>query len=123
MKKVTSIILYLIILNSIVACTSLTSEAYQNAPQWDFDHQVQFIQTEVAVNYYQLEIIQNNKVKFQQLSALLLRKSYSICGRYGYKLTMIKGVESVDYKKASPNLIRSNLVATLECPLDIKKKN
>lgn len=113
----------MLIFNSIIACTSLTSEAYQNAPQWDFDHQVQFIQTELAVNRYQLEIIQNNKVKFQQLSALLLRKSYLICGRYDYTLTIIKGIESFDHKRASPNLIRSNLVATLACPLTIKQNN
>jgi len=89
---------------------------------WDFDHELQFKTTKFADNYYQLEVIANNKNGFQRLSAFLLRQSYSICGTYGYKLELITGVESFDYPRASPNLIRSNLTAKLECPSKVPKK-
>ena len=116
MKKMTQTLLCLLICNSFFACSSLTGKESLNGVQWDFDHQLQYIKTEVSKNNFQLEIIHNNRVGFQRLSALLLRKSYLICQKYGYKLTVVKGVESVDYKRASPNLIRSNLIAKLECP-------
>lgn len=115
-RKTRTVLFSVIIGSSLTACANLTGQESLNSPQWDFDHQVQFRQTELENNSFQLELIQNNKVDFKQLSALLLRRSYLICGSYGYKITVLKGVESVDYKRASPNLIRSNLVAKLECP-------
>ena len=84
---------------------------------WDFDHKVQFYKTKLDENHYRLEVVTSNKANFQRLSAFLLRKSYLICGGYGYTLTPIKGVESFDYKRASPHLIRANLVAKIECPI------
>jgi len=83
--------------------------------EWDFDHQLQFNKTQFDDTHYQLEVISHN-VNFYQMSAFLLRRSYLICGEYGYQLTIIKGVESFDQKRMMPNLITSNLVAKLECP-------
>jgi hypothetical protein len=85
--------------------------------QWDFDHQVQFKKTKFDDNNYQLEVIPNNKVSFERLSAFLLRRGYLICGTYGYKLELITGVESFDHFRASPNMIMPNLTAKLECPI------
>lgn len=84
---------------------------------WDFDHKLQFHKTKLDKNHYRLEVITSKKAKFSRLSAFLLRKSYLICGGYGFTLTPVKGIESVDYKRASPNLIRANLVANIECPI------
>lgn len=84
--------------------------------QWDFDHQLQFKQYKLAENLYQLEVVSNNKVSFDRLSAFLLRRGYIICGQYGYKFELLKGVESFDHLRASPNLILANLTAKLECP-------
>ncbi|WP_019029786.1 hypothetical protein [Colwellia piezophila] len=85
--------------------------------EWDFDHQLQFKRTQFDENHYQLEVISNQNINFERLSAFLLRRSYLICGQYGYKLELIKGVESFDFPLASPNLIMPNLTAKLECPL------
>lgn len=85
--------------------------------EWDFDHQVQFKKTKFDEHNYQLEIIPNNQVSFERLSAFLLRRGYLICGRYGYKLELITGVESFDHFRASPNMIMPNLKAKLECPI------
>ena len=89
--------------------------------EWDFDHKLQFYKTQFDNNHYQLEVISSNSDSFYRMSAFLLRNSYLICGQYGYTLTIVKGVESVDQKYAMPNLIKSNLVATLQCPLSIKQ--
>jgi hypothetical protein len=84
--------------------------------KWDFDHKLQYKKTKLSANIYQLEVVSSYKTKFERLSAFLLRRGYLICGQYGYKLEVIKGVESFDHLKASPNLIMSNLTAELECP-------
>ncbi len=83
---------------------------------WDFDHNVQYKKTKFDENTYQLEVISNSKVNFERLSVFLLRRSYLICGGYGYKLELIKGIESFDHFRASPNMIMPNLTAKIECP-------
>ena len=88
----------------------------QAQSEWDFDHKLQFKRTQFDEHNYQLEIIPNNKVSFERLSVFLLRRGYLICGRYGYKLELITGVESFDHFRASPNMIMPNLKAKLECP-------
>ncbi|MEI6893512.1 MAG: hypothetical protein V5789_02535 [Colwellia sp.] len=88
----------------------------QAKSEWDFDHELQFKKTQFDDNHYTLEVITRRNVSFERMSAFLLRRSYLICGGYGYQLTLIKGVESFDTKRASPNLIMANLTAKLECP-------
>ncbi len=85
--------------------------------QWDFDHHVHFKKIKYDEFNYQIEVIPNNKVSFERLSAFLLRRGYLICGSYGYKLELITGVESFDHFSASPNMITPNLKAKLECPV------
>jgi len=112
-----SVLLVLLIL-LLGSCAGPTQAVLGQAQtEWDFDHQLQFKRTQFDDNHYQIEIIPNNKVNFERLSAFLLRRGYLICGSYGYKLELIKGVESFDYPRASPNLILPNLIAKLECPI------
>jgi len=112
-----SVLLVLLIL-LLGSCAGPTQAVLGQAQtEWDFDHQLQFKRTQFDDNHYQIEIIPNNKVNFERLSAFLLRRGYLICGSYGYKLELIKGVESFDYPRASPNLILPNLTAKLECPI------
>jgi len=103
---------------SLVACTGSSQVLLgQTKTKWDFDHQVSFKRTQFDETYYQLEVTSNNKGNFERLSAFLLRQSYLICGQYGYKLELIKGVESFDFPRASPNLIMPNLTAKLQCAI------
>jgi hypothetical protein len=83
--------------------------------EWDFDHNIQFRHTQLSTNSYQLEIIPNNKGKFERLAAFLLRKSHIICGKYHYKIEIIRGVEGFDDKRAMPNYITPSLIAKIEC--------
>ncbi|PKG81497.1 hypothetical protein CXF85_18705 [Colwellia sp. 75C3] len=102
----------------LVACAAPSKGVLGQAKtEWDFDHQLQFKKTEFDENHYLLEVIPNNKVSFERLSAFLLRRGYLICGSYGYKLELITGVESFDYPRASPNFIMPNLTARLECAM------
>ena len=111
MNKRTSMILPFILGSSLIACAGLTNNKANSTVQWDFDHHVQFIQTKFKKNYYQLEIIPNNKVKFEQLAMFLLRKSYSLCGSYHYNIEMIQGIEDFDDKRVMPNYISPPLKA------------
>jgi len=99
------------------ACSVVNTQNLLNrsAAQWDFDHNVQFRQTKLAINHYQLEIIPNSKVKFERLASFLLRKSYNLCGHYHYKIEMIQGIEGFDDKRAMPNYIFPSLIAKIEC--------
>ena len=111
-----SLLLFIFILSSCAGPSQVVLGQAQS--EWDFDHQLQFKKTQFDDNHYQLEVIPNNKVSFERLSAFLLRRSYLICGMYGYKLELITGVESFDYPRASPNLIMPNLTAKLECAIN-----
>jgi len=117
-KSIFHRITFLLCVLLLSACAGPTQAVLGQAQsEWDFDHKLQFKRTQFDDNHYQLEVIPNNKVNFERLSAFLLRRSYLICGSYGYKLELIKGVESFDFPRASPNLIMPNLTAKLECPL------
>mgnify|MGYP006939814707 CR=1 FL=1 len=108
----------------ILVCCVLTSCANEpsvnpkltESSQWDFDHQLQYKQTRLSVSTYQLNVLSSNKVSFERQSAFLLRRAYIICGNYGYQLELLKGIESFDHQRASPNLILANLTAKLDCP-------
>lgn len=104
----------------IAGCATQSTDAPVGEAKsaWDFDHKVQYKKTKFDENTYQLEVIPNSKVNFERLSVFLLRRSYLICGGYGYKLELIKGIESFDHFRASPNMIMPNLTAKIECPRD-----
>jgi len=107
----------LILSLALTGCANFdTVKANNNgAAQWDFDHHVQFRQTQSANKHFQLEVIPNNKVSFERLATFLIRKSYSLCGSYHYKLEMIQGIESFDDKRAMPNYIFPSLIAKIDC--------
>lgn len=101
----------------LTSCANHYSQKARNsdAAQWDFDHDVQFIQTQLSHRLFQLEVIPNNKVSFERLSVFLIRKSYHLCKSYHYKLEMIQGIEGFDDKRAMPNYIFPSLIAKVEC--------
>jgi hypothetical protein len=116
MKKVSQLFLYSILFSTISGCTSLQkSIGSDRATLWDFDHNVQFKKTKLSDRHFTLEVIPNNKVGFEQLATFLLRKSYSLCGGYHYKIEMIQGIEGFDDKRAMPNYIFPSLIAKIEC--------
>lgn len=119
MPLVISAMLYL----TITSCANVGTKKIDNnsASQWDFDHNIQFIQSKLADKYYQLEIIPNAKVNFSRLATFMLRKSYSLCGGYHYKLEMMQGIEGFDDKRAMPNYIFPSLKAKVECKAKLNK--
>jgi len=120
MKKILISIILVVVAVLLSGCATQANETPlgQAKSEWDFDHHLQFKETKFDDNNYQLEIIPNNKVSFERLSAFLLRRGYQVCGTYGFKLELITGVESFDYPHASPNLIMPNLTAKLECAIE-----
>lgn len=116
MKKISQLLLSTILFSTISSCTSLQkSISSDSATLWDFDHNVQFKKTKLSDRHFALEVIPNNKVGFEQLATFLLRKSYSLCGGYHYKIEMIQGIEGFDDKRAMPNYIFPSLIAKIEC--------
>lgn len=116
MKK--SIRIFMLLAGTMVisACANLdNNKKAKSSTQWDFDHNVQFTQTTLSKNTYQLEIIARSKVKFETLSTFLLRKSYSLCQQYHYTLEIVQGIESFDDKRAMPNYIFPSLIAIVDC--------
>ena len=119
MKNVILSLILFTTFSSITSCANINTKKIEHSDgvQWDFDHQVQFIQTTLAEHYYQLEMIPNSRVGFGQLSAFLLRRSYDLCGSYHYKIEMMKGIENIDDKRFTPNYISPSLMANVECNL------
>ncbi len=97
----------------LTACTSLNKA--DNNSQWDFDHELQFKEIKLADNKYHLEIIPKNDTHFGQLATFLMRRSYQLCGQYGYTLEILKGVEGFNDRVGLPHLIPSSLAANIEC--------
>jgi len=117
MNKIIQIFTVIFLSIGLNACANISpNKSNSNSvTQWDFDHQVQFIQTQLTERHFQLEIIPNHQVSFERLAGFLIRKSYRLCGGYHYKLEMIKGIENFDDKRAMPNYIFPSLTAKVEC--------
>ncbi len=124
MLTITNVIATLTLCVALSSCVNLNTKEVNNVDnaQWDFDHQVQFIQTTLEERNYQLEMIPNKRVGFGRLSAFLLRKSYVLCGGYHYKVEMIQGIEGFDDKLAMPNYIHPTLIANIDCKVEIDAK-
>jgi hypothetical protein len=95
------------------SCASLNKA--DNNSQWDFDHELQFKETQLADNRYHLEIIPKQDTYFSQLATFLMRRSYQICGQHGYTLEVLKGVEGFNDRVGLPHLIQSSLSANVKC--------
>ena len=117
MKKISKLIIYAAFFSTIISCSSAEKAIHNNGrtTSWDFDHNIQFKQTELAYKQFKLEVIPNNRVEFEQLATFLLRHSYSLCGGYHYKIEMLQGIEGFDDKRTMPNYIFPSLIAKIEC--------
>jgi len=117
MNKIPQLMMYATLFSTITSCTSLEKKINDEDGTylWDFDHNIQFKQTKLAYKHFQLDVIQNNNVGFERLATFLLRKSYSLCGGYHYKIEIVQGIESFDDKRSMPNYIFPSLIAKIEC--------
>ena len=123
MLKIIHIITAMYFCITLCACSSFASKTpvSNGSSQWDFDHNLQFRQTTLTTNHYQLEIIPNNAVNFERLATFLLRRSYHLCGGYHYKMEIIQGIESFDDKRTMPNYIFPSLMAKIKCKAKLNK--
>ena len=117
MSKIPKSMIYATLFSTIISCTSLEKSVSNDGSisLWDFDHNIQFKQTELAYKQFKLEMIPNNRVGFERLATFLLRKSYRLCGGYHYQIEVIQGVEGFDDKPAMPNYIFPSLIAKIKC--------
>ena len=100
---------------ALTACTSKVKTP-NGASQWDFDHQVQYKQTDLKNGNYHLQVIAKQDTEFSKLATFLMRRSLRICKSYGFKIEVLKGVERFDGKLSFPNMIMPSLSANIECP-------
>ena len=104
-----------LITSVLMSCASQAPEQNEGVLEWDFDHRLQFKNTQIDDRRYHLDIIRMGETTFTQLSVFLLRKSYRLCGEYGYQIKMLSGIEGFLDKKSIPNYIQGNLVAEINC--------
>jgi hypothetical protein len=91
-------------------------ETPNGASQWDFDHEVQFKQTDLENGKHHLQVIAKQNTEFSKLATFLMRQSLRICKSYGFKIEVLEGVERFDDKLSFPNMIMPSLSANIECP-------
>ncbi len=119
MKRNSPLTLSLIPALLFITFTSLaTEQAPQNTSQtaWDFDHKLQFKQTQLS-NKFRLEVIPNNKINFERMAGFLLRKSLKLCQGKSYNLQIIKGIESYNDQAYFPNRLSRTLIAEITCSI------
>jgi hypothetical protein len=97
------------------ACSNIDTK--NGAAQWDFDHNIQFEQTKLSENKYHLQVNPKSDTHFDKLATFMMRKSYEICGTYGFTIEVLKGIEKFDDRQSFPNLIMPSLSANIECPI------
>jgi len=107
--------IYVLLVLLLTACAS-NKPTPNGASQWDFDHQVQFKQSDLGNGKYHLQVIAKNDTEFSKLATFLMRQSLYICKSYGFKIEVLKGVERFDDKLSFPNMIMPSLSANIECP-------
>lgn len=107
----------LLVLGTIVLSGCAQNNSVSNAQsQWDFDHQVQYKQTDLQDGRFHLQVITKQDTEFSKLATFLMRRSLRICKSYGFKIEVLEGVERFDDKLSFPNLIMPSLSANIECP-------
>ena len=99
---------------TLAACSNIETES--GASQWDFDHNIQFKQTKLSENKYHLQVIPKSDSHFSKLATFMMRRSYEICGSYGFTIEVLKGIERFNDRLSFPNLIMPSLSANIECP-------
>jgi len=98
---------------ALSACSNITSK--NGAAQWDFDHSIQFKQTMLSEDKYHLQVIPKSDTHFSKLATFMMRRSYEICGTYGFKIEVLKGIEKFTDRQSFPNLIMPSLSVNIEC--------
>ena len=99
---------------ALSACSNIDTE--NGASQWDFDHNIQFKQTKLSENNYHLQVIPKSDTHFSKLATFMMRRSYEICGTYGFTIEVLKGIEKFTDRQSFPNLIMPSLSANIQCP-------
>jgi hypothetical protein len=107
--------LFLFIIIAIFSSSAQSTESSSGQLQWDFDHQVQFKQTDLKAGKYHLLVIAKQDVEFSKLATFLIRRSLRLCKGYSFKIEVLEGVERFDDKLSFPNMIMPSLSANIEC--------
>jgi hypothetical protein len=108
-------LIWLLLALLLTACAN-NINTHNGASQWDFDHQVQFKQTDLKNGKYHLQVIKKQSKEFSKLATFLMRQSLRLCKSYGFKIEVLEGVERFDDKLSFPNMIMPSLSANIECP-------
>ncbi|NQZ20966.1 MAG: hypothetical protein HRT53_02825 [Colwellia sp.] len=108
--------LYFLMLLGVLLSGCSNIEQQNGTSQWDFDHNVQFKQTELSENKYHLQVWSKSDTHFSKLATFMMRRSYEICGTYGFTIEVLKGIEKFTDRQSFPNLIMPSLSANIKCP-------
>lgn len=108
--------LYFLIFLGVLHSGCSNIEPQNGTSQWDFDHNVQFKQTKLSENKYHLQVISKSDTHFSKLATFMMRRSYEICGTYGFTIEVLKGIERFTDRQSFPNLIMPSLSANVKCP-------
>lgn len=116
LKKGFTMRLLAVIIVSVALSACSNIETAKGHSQWDFDHNIQFQQTKTSENKYYLQVIPKSDTHFSKLATFMMRRSYEICGTYGFTIEVLKGIEKFTDRQSFPNLIMASLSANIECP-------
>lgn len=82
----------------------------------DFDHNVHYQLEQLDDKNYHLTVARLGKARFGKMNLFATRKARKICGKMGYSITYLDGVEGFDDRKGMPNYIFPSLKVKITCP-------
>jgi hypothetical protein len=109
--------LVLIFIGLLTSCASSGQAGNEVLTAYDFDHQLEYKQLKLKDEVYKITVVAQQKTRFAQMSAFLLRRALAVCGHYGFKMVVLAGIEDFDQRRSFPNYISQSLQVVVECSL------
>lgn len=113
MKNRVLIILFQLTL--ITAC-SVSAQQTENRFMRDFDHNVQFSIENIDDKTHRLVVSRQGRASFEVMNVFATRKARQVCGKLGFSIKYVEGVELFDDKRSKPNYIFPSLSVEIKCP-------
>ena len=100
----------------LVTACSVSAQQTEDRFMRDFDHNVQFSIENIDEKSHKLIVTRQGRASFEVMNVFATRKARQVCGKLGFKIKYLEGVELFDDKRAKPNYIFPSLRVDIRCP-------
>lgn len=98
----------------LISTMLFSALSFAKESSYDFDHQLHYSQQKLSENNYKL-IVKSRKQPYERATAFVTRKALDLCGKQGFQITYLDGVEYFEERKAMANKIFPSLKVQITC--------